>query len=274
MSITMSRAQIQERANEIATTEQAIIELMKEGQHFYFAGDRKILSKGGAEYLAKFFCWRVEMSDPVFINTSANSHDAAQQVYINAKVLDEKGAVIAYGGGGRNLSYDGFFLNTSLKMARKSAFVDAVLRASGLSGYFGQDVVEADDPVGSGENESVAANEVTQDAPKASNDQPADAETSKPTNVRKAPSKEEKKKQEQELAKVKKAAEELKQMAGHGIEDIPAMLGCDSLESMSLEQLEEAKELVASSQSFQAQQKSLNEELASLDTTDDDFILI
>lgn len=142
---TLSLAQIQERIKEISATEKTIIDSMMEGQHFYISAEGKILSKGGAEYLAKIFGWRVEMSEPAFINLSANDQDAAQQVYFNAKVVDEKGTVIAESCGSRNLSCDGFLLNKSLQIARNSAFVDAVLCASGLSGYFDQDVVNANE---------------------------------------------------------------------------------------------------------------------------------
>lgn len=142
---TLSLAQIQERIKEISATEKNIIDSMMEGRHFYLSAERKILSKGGAEYLAKIFSWRVEMSEPAFINLSANNDAAAQQVYFKAKVIDEKGSVIAESCGSRSLSFDGFLLNTSLQIARNSAFVDAVLCASGLSGYFDQDVANANE---------------------------------------------------------------------------------------------------------------------------------
>lgn len=271
MNITPS--QLQERMDAIHAFEKMLIDSMVENRHYYIQTNmmipRKILSKGGAEYLAKLFNWKVVLSEPRFMNTSGNNHETGQQVFIDAQVIDENNQTLAYGGGARSLAQDGFYLNTSLKMARKSAFVDAVLRASGLSGYFGQDIVETDlDQSTFSDSPNKQPNQA---AAKATEATQQDAGQAVPTPAAK-PSAAEKEQQEKELAEHKKALEELKQLAKGNqgsLNDLPGFFQCDSLEALTLNQIKEAKDMVRTTQEFQEKQKH---DMAEQD--DVDFLLV
>lgn len=102
------------------------------------------LLKAGAEKLASIFGYyastevihRVEMYDKCFV-----SYEVA------VTIRDRNGSVIAQGIGSCNSREKRYLkgdfccqLNTVLKMAKKRAFVDAILTATGASGVFTQDI--------------------------------------------------------------------------------------------------------------------------------------
>ncbi len=62
------------------------------------------------------------------------------QLIIRCEILDTSGRVVADGVGARLLSQDNGDINKSLKMAEKSAHIDATLRMAGLSEVFTQDI--------------------------------------------------------------------------------------------------------------------------------------
>ncbi len=62
------------------------------------------------------------------------------QIIIRCHLLDASGRIIADGIGGRSLAQDYGDLNKALKMAEKSAHIDATLRMAGLSELFTQDI--------------------------------------------------------------------------------------------------------------------------------------
>lgn len=63
-----------------------------------------------------------------------------ENVIIRCELLDGSGRVVADGVGARSLSQDYGDLNKALKMAEKSAHIDATLRMAGLSEVFTQDI--------------------------------------------------------------------------------------------------------------------------------------
>ncbi|WAK03407.1 hypothetical protein [Methylobacter sp. YRD-M1] len=62
------------------------------------------------------------------------------QIIIRCEILDPSGRVVADGVGARLLAQDYGDINKALKMAEKSAHIDATLRMAGLSEVFTQDI--------------------------------------------------------------------------------------------------------------------------------------
>lgn len=62
------------------------------------------------------------------------------QIIIRCEILDASGRVVADGVGARIISQDNGDINKALKMAEKSAHIDATLRMAGLSEVFTQDI--------------------------------------------------------------------------------------------------------------------------------------
>lgn len=63
-----------------------------------------------------------------------------QHIIIRCEILDAAGRVVADGVGARSLKQDYGDINKALKMAEKSAHIDATLRMAGLSEVFTQDL--------------------------------------------------------------------------------------------------------------------------------------
>lgn len=63
-----------------------------------------------------------------------------KSIIIRCEILDASGRVVADGVGARNLAQDYGDINKALKMAEKSAHIDATLRMAGLSEVFTQDL--------------------------------------------------------------------------------------------------------------------------------------
>jgi hypothetical protein len=58
------------------------------------------------------------------------------KVLLKCELKTHNGTVVAEGCGGRHIRQDSWNLNTSIKMAQKSALIDSVIRLAGLSGIF------------------------------------------------------------------------------------------------------------------------------------------
>ena len=58
------------------------------------------------------------------------------QVLLKCELKTHGGRIVAEGSGARNLREDNWRLNTSVKMAQKSAMIDATIRVAGLTGIF------------------------------------------------------------------------------------------------------------------------------------------
>lgn len=63
-----------------------------------------------------------------------------QTIILRCYILDQNGSILGEGVGARNVAQDYGNLNNSLKMAKKSSFIDATLTMGGLSEVFTQDV--------------------------------------------------------------------------------------------------------------------------------------
>jgi hypothetical protein len=73
--------------------------------------------------------------------------DGAQltHIIVRCELKDGQGNVVAVGVGARSVAQDGSDLNKCLKMAEKSAHIDATLRMAGLSEVFTQDLEDTGD---------------------------------------------------------------------------------------------------------------------------------
>ena len=71
---------------------------------------------------------------------AALSGVALEHIVIRCELRDSAGRVVAEGVGARSLRQDSGDLNKALKMAEKSAMIDATLRMAGLSEIFTQDL--------------------------------------------------------------------------------------------------------------------------------------
>ncbi|MDA3788483.1 MAG: hypothetical protein PF503_08320 [Desulfobacula sp.] len=58
------------------------------------------------------------------------------EIILKCELRTQNGTVVAHGSGARHIRQDNWKLNTSIKMAAKSALIDAVIRVSSLSGVF------------------------------------------------------------------------------------------------------------------------------------------
>ena len=74
------------------------------------------------------------------------------QIIIRCEIVDASGRVVADGVGARIIAQDNGDINKALKMAEKSAHIDATLRMAGLSEVFTQDLEDMMQRRGSGKH--------------------------------------------------------------------------------------------------------------------------
>lgn len=108
-----------------------------EGKDYHIIQGKKSLAKGGAEKIASIFQWNA-----TFIKDTESLEMLGE---INGLVafkctLAKGNKYVGEGRGAASLGKNNGDPNKTLKMAQKSAFIDAVLRASGLSDFFTQDL--------------------------------------------------------------------------------------------------------------------------------------
>jgi antitoxin component HigA of HigAB toxin-antitoxin module len=112
--------------------------IMLQGSDYHVIQDRKSLAKGGAEKIASIFGWSAE-----FVMDQETLMMIGEPKGILAYVCDLKdrtGRIVGQGRGAASLTKNANDVNKAVKMAQKSAFIDAVLRASGLSDIYTQDL--------------------------------------------------------------------------------------------------------------------------------------
>jgi len=111
--------------------------IMHEGKDYHVIQGRKSLGKGGAEKIAAIFGWQASfIPDEETIKMLGTEKGVI--AYICKLTKDTQ--FIGEGRGARSLIQDKGDINKAVKMSQKSAFVDSVLRASGLSDFFSQDL--------------------------------------------------------------------------------------------------------------------------------------
>lgn len=98
------------------------------------------LFKPGAEKICGMLGVTVRYPTLPDYEKAALSGASLSQVIIRCEIVDASGRVVADGVGARSLAQDNGDINKSLKMAEKSAHIDATLRMAGLSEIFTQDI--------------------------------------------------------------------------------------------------------------------------------------
>src|SRR6185436_5333702 len=111
--------------------------IMVEGKDFHLIQGKKSMAKGGAEKIAAIFGWQAMfLPDDETIKMLGTEKDIVAYIC----KLQKESQFIGEGRGARSLVQDKGDVNKAIKMASKSAFVDAVLRSSGLSDFYTQDL--------------------------------------------------------------------------------------------------------------------------------------
>lgn len=110
---------------------------LKAGQDYFEIDGKKSISKGGAERLAEIFnLTAIFLRDTDTLASFGNPSNLIAYVC----QLKRDGKVIAEGRGSANLKDHENSANATIKMAQISAFKDGVLRATGTSFLFTQDI--------------------------------------------------------------------------------------------------------------------------------------
>lgn len=122
-----------------------VVSIMVEGKDFHkikFGGKEvQVLAKGGAEKVASALGWKAE-----FIKDSETYEMLGSPAGTLCYICNLKnGEFVGQGRGARNIRQDQGDVNKTIKMAQKSAFIDAVLRGSGLSDLFTQDLEQQEE---------------------------------------------------------------------------------------------------------------------------------
>lgn len=110
--------------------------IMVEKADYHVIQGKKSLAKGGAEKIASIFGWQ---------SAFTGDEDVISAFKLDGLIafkctVTKNGMFVGEGRGAATLSKNGSDANKTVKMAQKSAFIDAVLRASGLSDFFTQDL--------------------------------------------------------------------------------------------------------------------------------------
>lgn len=115
-----------------------IEETLKVGEDYYIIKEKKSLSKGGAEKLASMF--KLVASFESDKETREQLGEIKGLVAFRCILKDEKGNFKGEGRGADTVARNQNDPNKAIKMAQKRAYLDAVIRTTGLSDIFTQDL--------------------------------------------------------------------------------------------------------------------------------------
>lgn len=116
-----------------------VLPKLAEGQDFYIVKGRKSLAKGGAEKLAGIYnLVATFQKDSESLEMLGNTKGLVAFVCN----LTRFGVIVGQGRGSDTMERNSNDPNKTLKMTQKRAYVDAVIRATGLSDIFTQDISE------------------------------------------------------------------------------------------------------------------------------------
>lgn len=116
--------------------------IMVDGKDYHIIQGRKSMAKGGAEKIASIFGWTATFNQD---QDSMSAFKDVPGIVCFVCNLEKNGQLIGQGRGAATLAKNGSDPNKTLKMAQKSAYVDAVIRASGLSDFYTQDIGPEDE---------------------------------------------------------------------------------------------------------------------------------
>ena len=121
--------------------EQILPTLVLEQDYWVTDDGRKVLSKGGAERLAEIYSitalFLADKESLAFFGETSGT-------IAYRCILRRDGKIIGEGRGSASLSDHDGSINSTIKVAQKSAFVDGILRVTGMSFLFSQDFLPED----------------------------------------------------------------------------------------------------------------------------------
>ena len=94
------------------------------------------LWKSGAEKIIRLLGLTAHFPSLFQYEIASLHHQEVQSIVLKCELRTQNGTVVGEGTGSRHIKQDGWNLNISIKMACKSAMVDAVIRTAGLTGIF------------------------------------------------------------------------------------------------------------------------------------------
>ena len=117
-----------------------VLPRLKEGQDFFTIKGKKCLAKGGSEKLASIYNLTAsfERDEDTLIMFG---HTKGLVAYV-CNLKNRQGELVGQGRGADSLEMNENNPNKTLKMAQKRAYIDAVIRATGLSDIFTQDIAD------------------------------------------------------------------------------------------------------------------------------------
>lgn len=113
-----------------------VLPSFKENQDYYEIKGKKSLAKGGAEKLASIY----NLSATFKIDDETMAAFSLKDMIAYVCTLYRGEQIIGQGRGCSTLSKNQGDANKTVKMAQKSAFIDSVIRSTGLSDIFTQDI--------------------------------------------------------------------------------------------------------------------------------------
>lgn len=121
--------------------EQILPTLAPEQDYWITDEGRKVLSKGGAERLAEIYSITAQfVADKESLAFFGNTNDTV----VYRCILKRNEVICGEGRGSASLSDHDGSINSTIKVAQKSAFVDGILRVTGMSFLFSQDFIAED----------------------------------------------------------------------------------------------------------------------------------
>ena len=114
-----------------------VLPKLKENQDYYIIKGKKSLAKGGAEKLASIYnLTAIFEKDKESLDMLGNTKGLIAFVC----TLSKFGVIVGQGRGSDTMERNNNDPNKTLKMTQKRAYVDAVIRTTGLSDIFTQDI--------------------------------------------------------------------------------------------------------------------------------------
>lgn len=114
-----------------------ILPMLETGKDYYDIKGRQSLGKPGAEKLAAFFDLTASFTVD---RESMELLDQKGMIAYVCNLIGKDGEARGQGRGADTLARNGNDANKTIKMAQKRAYVDAIIRATGLSDMFTQDL--------------------------------------------------------------------------------------------------------------------------------------
>lgn len=122
--------------------------IMVEGKDYHLIQNKKSLAKGGAEKIASIFNWgamfKRDKDTMEMLGDIKGTLVYVCTLYKRSQSFNEDSDNVGEGRGASTLQKNNGDVNKAIKMAQKSAYIDAVIRASGLSDFFTQDLENMD----------------------------------------------------------------------------------------------------------------------------------